>query len=73
MLTDAESVEWTVMQVRQQEVLDYTYNRDNPIGGKDFSGQLERITMDNHDWIFEELSTLIKNPEAMKFLETDRS
>jgi hypothetical protein len=29
--------------------------------------------MDNHDWIFEELSTLIKNPEAMKFLETDRS
>jgi len=28
--------------------------------------------MDNHDWIFEELSTLIQNPEAKEYIEIHR-
>jgi hypothetical protein len=28
--------------------------------------------MDNHDWIFEELSTLIQNPEAKAYIEVHR-
>lgn len=47
------------MQVRQHEVLDYTYNQENPIRRNDPKSQHERIIMDNHDWIFEELSILI--------------
>jgi hypothetical protein len=59
MLTNTSNVKWTVMQVRQQEVLDYTYNWDNPLGRNEIKGQYERIILDNHDWIFEELSILI--------------
>ena len=59
MLTNTSNVKWTVMQVRQQEVLDYIYNWDNPLGRNEIKGQYERITLDNHDWIFEELSILI--------------
>ena len=47
------------MQVRQQEVLDYTFNLENNIRRSDVEAQHERITMDNHDWIFEELGILI--------------
>ncbi len=72
MLTCTRTLKWTVMQVRQQEVLDYTYNKENPIRNNDLKGQYERITMDNHDWIFEELSTLIQNPEAKAFAEKHR-
>jgi hypothetical protein len=45
MLTSAESVKWTVMKVRQQEVLDYTFyiNRDNPLKARNISSQLEKI------------------------------
>ena len=28
--------------------------------------------MDNHDWIFEELSILIQNPEAKEYIEVHR-
>ena len=59
MLTDTRTLEWTVKQVRQQEVLDYTYNKENPIKNNQFKDQYEKITMDNHDWIFDELSNLI--------------
>ena len=59
MLTHTRTLEWTVMQVRQQEVLDYIYNKENPISNNEFKDQYKRITMDNHDWIFEELITLI--------------
>jgi hypothetical protein len=45
MLTSAESVKWTVMKVRQQEVLDYTFyiNRENPLKARNTSSQLEKI------------------------------
>ena len=45
MLTSAESVKWTVMKVRQQEVLDYTFyiNRENPLKARNISSQLEKI------------------------------
>ena len=59
MLTHTRTLEWTVMQVRQKEVLDYIYNKENPISNNEFKDQYKRITMDNHDWIFEELITLI--------------
>ena len=59
MLTSTRTVKWTVMQVRQQEVLDYTFNLENNIRRSDVEAQHERITMDNHDWIFEELGILI--------------
>ena len=72
MLTNTRIVKWTVMQVRQKEVLDYTYNLENPIRRNEFKGQYEKITMDNHDWIFEELSTLIQNPEAKEYIEIHR-
>ena len=38
MLTNTRTVMWTVMQVRQQEVLDYTYSKENPIRHNDFKG-----------------------------------
>ena len=74
MLTSAESVKWTVLKVRQQEVLDYTFNinRENPIKARDVSSQLEKISMGNPDWIFEELSILIQNPAAKAFVESFR-
>ena len=72
MLTNTRTVKWTVMQVRQQEVLDYTHNLENPIRRNDLNTQYEKITMDNHDWIFEELSILIQNPEAKAFIEKQR-
>jgi hypothetical protein len=59
MLTSTRNLKWTVMQVRQHEVLDYTYNQENPIRRNDPKSQHERIIMDNHDWIFEELIILI--------------
>ena len=74
MLTSAESVKWTVMQVRQQEVLDYTFyiNRENPLKARNTSSQLEKISMENHEWIFEELSILIQDPAAKAFVENFR-
>jgi hypothetical protein len=92
MLTSAESVKWTVMKVRQQEVLDYTFyiNRENPSGvpaagaryvrdvpssllkARNIRTQLEKISMENHDWIFEELSILIQDPAAKAFVENFR-
>ena len=72
MLTDTRTLEQTVKQVRQQEVLDYTYNKENPIKNNQFKDQYEKITMDNHDWIFDELSTLIQNPQAKAFAEKHR-
>lgn len=74
MLTSAESVKWTVMKVRQQEVLDYTFyiNRENPLKARNISSQLEKISMENHEWIFEELSILIQDPAAKAFVENFR-
>jgi hypothetical protein len=45
MLTSAESVKWTVMKVRQQEVLVYTFyiTRENPLKARNISSQLEKI------------------------------
>jgi hypothetical protein len=70
----AESVKWTVMKVRQQEVLDYTFyiNRENPLKARNIRTQLEKISMENHDWIFEELSILIQDPAAKAFVENFR-
>ena len=59
MLTNNFRVKWTVMQVRQQEVLDYYFSTQQANVSTNLQSQYNIITMGNHEWLMRELSILI--------------
>ena len=72
MLTDKHRVKWTVMQVRQQEVLDFYFSSREYMVSTDLQAQYKTIKMGNHEWLMRELNILMQNAEAKSFMEAKR-